>query len=227
MVARYGIRSEENCVDGNKLRGGDAANNAIGQGDSAITLLQNAMAYAAIANGGTVWEPRIAKAFISADGKTVTRVEPKVKKKIVIDKAVRTYLLQALEGVPNGGTATIAFSGFPLDQVPIAAKTGSGEMTGTRYPVSWFATFAPANKPRYAVVMNVSQGGTGAGTSAPSVRKIYEALFGVQGRTVNPANSVLLNAAPEKRLPTVRADGTVVPLPGAGQVWSPLAGKVK
>jgi penicillin-binding protein 2 len=219
--------AKENCVDGNKLRGGDAANNAIGQGDSAITLLQNAMAYAAIANGGTVWEPRIAKAFISADGKTVTRVEPKVKKKIVIDKAVRTYLLQALEGVPNGGTATIAFSGFPLDQVPIAAKTGSGEMTGTRYPVSWFATFAPANKPRYAVVMNVSQGGTGAGTSAPSVRKIYEALFGVQGRTVNPANSVLLNAAPEKRLPTVRADGTVVPLPGAGQVWSPLAGKVK
>ena len=217
--------AKENCVDGDKLRGGDAANLAIGQGDSAITLIQNAMAYAAIANGGTVWEPRIAKAFISADGKRITKVAPKVKAKVRIPKATRSYLLGALEGVPNGGTATIAFSGFPLDVVPVAAKTGSGEMTGTRYPVSWFATFAPANKPRYAVVMNVSQGGTGAGTSAPSVRKIYEALFGIRGRTVDPANSVLLGGRPANVLPNVRSDGTVIPLAGAGQVWSPLAGK--
>lgn len=217
--------AKENCVDGNKLRGGDAANLAIGQGDSAVTLLQNAMAYAAIANGGTVWEPRIAKAFISADGKTITKVTPKVKAKVKISKAVRNYLVQALKGVPNGGTATIAFSGFPLDQVSIAAKTGSGEMTGTNDPVSWFATFAPADKPRYVVMMNVSQGGTGAGTSAPSVRKIYEALFGVDGKTVNSANSVLLGGKPATTLPNVRADGTVVPLQGAGQVWSPLAGK--
>lgn len=218
------LLAKENCVDGNKLRGGDAANLAIGQGDSAITLLQNAMAYAAIANGGTVWQPQIAKAFISADGKSVTAIKPKVKQRVKMNKQVRSYLLGALVGVPNGGTATIAFSGFPLDQVPIAAKTGSGEMTGTNDPVSWFATFAPANKPRYAVVMNVSQGGTGAGTSAPSVRKIYEAIFGVSGRNVNAADSVLLHAAPAQALPTVRADGTVVPLPGAGQVWSPLAG---
>lgn len=217
--------AKENCVDGNKLRGGDAANLAIGQGDSAITLLQNAMAYAALANGGTVWEPRIAKAFISADGKTVTKIAPKVKTKVKIAKPVRDYVVKALAGVPNGGTATIAFSGFPLDLVPVAAKTGSGEMTGTRYPVSWFATFAPVNKPRYVVVMNVSQGGTGAGTSAPSVRKIYEALFGVQGKKVNPADSVLLGGTPASSLPNVRADGTVVPMVGAGQTWSPLAGK--
>lgn len=219
--------AKENCVDGNKLRGGDAANLAIGQGDSAITLLQNAMGYAAVANGGTVWEPHIAKAFISADGKTVTRIKPKAKERVKINKDVRDYLLNALMGVPKGGTATIAFSGFPLDQIPIAAKTGSGEMTGTNDPVSWFASFAPANKPKYVVVMNVSQGGTGAGTSAPSVRKIYEAIFGVRGRTVNPADSVLLGAAPSTTLPTVRADGTVIPLPGAGQVWSPLAGVTK
>ena len=217
--------AKENCVDGNKLRGGDAANLAIGQGDSAITLIQNAMAYAALANGGTVWEPRIAKAFISADGKTISKVAPKVKAKVKISKPVRDYVVKALAGVPNGGTATIAFSGFPLDLVPVAAKTGSGEMTGTRYPVSWFATFAPVNKPRYVVVMNVSQGGTGAGTSAPSVRKIYEAIFGVQGKTVNSANSVLLGGKPETALPNVRADGTVVPMTGAGQAWSPLAGK--
>lgn len=216
--------AQENCVDGDKLRGGDAANLAIGQGDSAITLVQNAMAYAAIANGGTVWKPQIAKAFISADGERTTVIKPQVKSKIAVPAAVRNYVVKALTGVPNGGTATIAFRGFPLDQVPVAAKTGSGEMTGTDDPVSWFATFAPANKPRYVVVMNVSQGGTGAGTSAPSVRKIYEALFGIRGSTVAQADSVLLGGRPATALPNVRADGTVVPLPGAGAVWSPLAG---
>lgn len=216
--------AQENCVDGDKVRGGDSANLAIGQGDSAVTLLQNAMAYAALANGGTVWEPRIAKAFISADGTTVTPIKPKVKQKVKVPKAVREYVVSALQGVARNGTASGVFAGFPLDKVAIAAKTGSGEMTGTKFPVSWFATFAPANRPRYVVMMNVSQGGTGAGTSAPSVRKIYEALFGITGSEVNRANSVLLGGAPSSVLPTVREDGTVVPLPGAGQVWSPLAG---
>ncbi len=73
--------------------------------------------------------------------------------------------------------------------------------------------------------MMVSQGGTGAGTSAPSVRKIFEALFGVSGSTVDPKNSVLAGATPATTLPKVREDGTVIPLAGAGQSWSPLAKK--
>ena len=217
--------AKENCVDGGRYRGGDAANIAIGQGDTAVTPIQMAMAYAAIANGGTVWEPQIAKAFISSDGKTVTTVKPKVKSKIAIKKSVRDYLLSAMRGVPVQGTAHFAFMGFPLDKIPVAAKTGSGEVTGTSDPVSWFNAFAPADKPRYEIVMMVSQGGTGAGTSAPSVRKIFEALFGVDGSTVNPKNSVLAGNAPATALPKVRADGTVIPLAGAGQSWSPLAKK--
>jgi hypothetical protein len=58
--------------------------------------------------------------------------------------------------------------------------------------------------------MMVSQGGTGAGTSAPSVRKIYEAIYGVTGSTIDPARSVLVGGAPAAKLPTVRADGTPV-----------------
>ena len=58
--------------------------------------------------------------------------------------------------------------------------------------------------------MMVSQGGTGAGTSAPSVRKIYEALYGITGSTIDPAKSVLVGGAPATKLPTVRADGTPV-----------------
>ena len=72
---------------------------------------------------------------------------------------------------------------------PVAAKTGTGQASNNQQSTSWFATFAPADKPKYAVVMMVSQGGTGAFTSAPSVRKIYEALYGITGSTVDPASS--------------------------------------
>jgi penicillin-binding protein 2 len=63
------------------------------------------------------------------------------------------------------------------------------------------------------VVMMVTQGGTGSKTSGPSVRKIYEALFGVEGSDVDPARSVLVGGRPSRDLPVIRQDGTpVIPL---------------
>jgi len=58
--------------------------------------------------------------------------------------------------------------------------------------------------------MMVSQGGTGAGTSARSVRKIYEAIYGIKGGTVDLAKSVLVGGTPSSTLPTIRKDGTPV-----------------
>lgn len=75
---------------------------------------------------------------------------------------------------------------------------------------SWFAAYAPADKPRYAVVMMVTQGGTGSRTSGPSVRAILEKLFGVQGTEVDPRRSVLYQGRPQGELPRVRPDGTPV-----------------
>ena len=68
------LLAKENCVDGGVFRGGDAANLAIGQGDTVATPLQMATVYAAIANGGTVWQPQVVKAVVSADGKKVSEV---------------------------------------------------------------------------------------------------------------------------------------------------------
>jgi penicillin-binding protein 2 len=63
--------------------------------------------------------------------------------------------------------------------------------------------------------MMVSQGGTGSGTSGPSVRKIYEAIFGVTGNTVSPANSVFVGGAPSAALPKVDTNGSPILLEGA------------
>lgn len=206
----YTALDKENCADGFRWREGDALNAAIGQGDTTVTPLQMAMAYAAIANGGTVYEPNLVKAIIGADGTVIERMAPTVKSQLDLPKSTINFLQNSLPGVTTNGSGETPFIGFPLNQIPVASKTGSAQVTGDKVSTSWFASYAPANKPRYAIVMMVTQGGTGSKTSGPSVRKIYEALFGIDGTTVNPNKSVLIGGAPSKTLPVIRPDGTPV-----------------
>ena len=125
-------------------------------------------------------------------------------------KKTLKFLEKSLPGVTTDGSGETPFLGFPLDRIPIASKTGSAQVTGNKASTSWFASYAPADNPRYAVVMMVTEGGTGSKTSGPSVRKIYEALFGVRYGTVRPSTSVLEGAEPRASLPVVRPDGTPV-----------------
>ena len=69
--------AREFCIEGYAYRAGDAVNFAIGQGDTIVTPLQLARGYAAIANGGTLYAPRIGKAIVAPDGKVVRRIAPK------------------------------------------------------------------------------------------------------------------------------------------------------
>ena len=197
----------ENCREGYIWRQGDALNTAIGQGDTAVTPLQMAMVYSSIANGGTVWKPRMARAVVSSSGELVRQLDPTVLSRIQSPSSI-AFLKAALPGVTVDGTGRDPFIGFPLDQIPVASKTGSAQVFGKEISTSWFASYAPANNPKYAVVMMVSQGGTGSGTSGPSVRKIYEALFGIEGTTITPSRSVLVGGQPLSRLPVINRDGT-------------------
>ena len=185
-------------------------NAAIGQGDTVVTPLQMAMAYSAIANGGTVYKPRLIKAVVGSDGTVINRIEPSVKSTLDLPKSTIKFLKNSLPGVTTDGSGKTPFLGFPLNQIPVASKTGSAQVTGDKVSTSWFASYAPANKPRYAIVMMVTQGGTGSQTSGPSVRKIYESLFGINGKNVNPNRSVLVDGEPSKSLPVIRPDGTPV-----------------
>ena len=113
--------------------------------------------------------------------------------------------------VSEVGTAAGPFlrANFPLAKVPVGAKTGTAEVYG-KQSTSWFATFAPADKPEYAVVMMISQGGTGSGISGPSVAEIYKTLFGITGQQVDLAAASPPGGHPPTALPTVLPDGTVV-----------------
>jgi penicillin-binding protein 2 len=215
--------SKENCVDGYAYRGGDAANFAIGQGDTTTTPLQMARVYAAVANGGTLVTPHIGRAVVTPEGKLVSTIDPAPAGKIPVSQTTLAWLRHALRGVTEGGTGYGPFfrAGFPIDKVPVASKTGTGEVYG-KQTTSWFSTFAPANNPQYAVVMMVSQGGTGSGISGPSVAELYKTLFGIKGQHVDLAAASPPGGHPTTALPVVRPDGTVVTpesrRPAAGRV---------
>jgi penicillin-binding protein 2 len=201
--------AKENCVDGMRWRVGDALNAAIGQGDTAATVLQVAVAYAAVANGGTRWRPHVGRALLAGDGSVVRTIEPEALGTLDVPADDLAFLRRSLRGVIEDGTARGAFAGFPVDQVPIAGKTGTAEVFG-KQSTSWFASFAPADEPRYAVVMMVEQGGTGAYTSGRSVRQVYEAIFGVRDGEADPTRSVLVGGDVAPALPVIGPDGVPV-----------------
>jgi penicillin-binding protein 2 len=198
--------AHEFCLDGNHYRAGDAVNFAIGQGDTIVTPLQLARAYAALSNGGTLYEPRVAKAIVSPDGTVLKKIPPKVAGHVDASKASLDYVDTALQGTPQVGTLAWKFTDFPLDKVHIRGKTGSAEVYG-KQSTSWVATYDE----NYVVVMMVSQGGTGSGTSGPAVRAIWEALYGVSGESVHPANAAIRGTTPPAGLPTFMDDGSILP----------------
>jgi len=200
------LLASENCVDGDKVRAGDAVNFSIGQGDTVVTPLKLTQMYAAIANGGTIWQALIGKAIVKTDGTVVKTMTPKILGKINTAPSTIAFLHSALREVVVSGTAAGVFAGFPIE---VSGKTGTGQVFGTnpngsqKDDTSWFASYAPSKNPRYAVVMMVGQGGFGASTSGVGVRHIYEALFGVKGNTVIPGAAIFPNGAPPVKLPKI------------------------
>ena len=200
------LLAKENCVDGDKVRAGDAVNFAIGQGDTVVTPLKLAQMYAAIGNGGTIWQMMVGKAIVKTDGTVVKTMAPKKLGALTASKETLNFLHEALREVVTAGTGAGAFAGFP---VPVSGKTGTAEVFGRNLNgslkdnTSWFASYAPSNKPRYAVVMMVSQGGFGASTSGVGARKIYETLFGVKGNKVVPGAAIFPDGKPPTVLPKI------------------------
>ena len=198
--------AHEFCLEGSYYRAGDAVNFSIGQGDTMVTPLQLARAYAALSNGGTLFAPRVAKAIVGSDGTVLKRFAPKPVGKVDASPASLKYVDTALQGTPKVGTLAWRFGGFPLDQVKVRGKTGSAEVYG-KQSTSWVASYTED----YVVVMMVSQAGTGSGTSGPAVRRIWESLYGIDGMTVRPAKAAIPGTTPPAGLPVFTKDGAILP----------------
>jgi penicillin-binding protein 2 len=171
----------DDCQDGWQWQPGQAAIAAIGQGYVTATPLQLTNAYVALANGGTLYAPRVGEALVSASGKVVQKINPTVTRKLPVSSETLAYMRSALAGVVTQGTAAGTFAGFPLNQVCVAGKTGTAQIEG-KNATSVFASFAPCNNPKLVVVVMLPDSGYGADAAAPAVRQIWAGIYGVNGQ---------------------------------------------
>jgi penicillin-binding protein 2 len=157
---------------------GDTVNLAVGQGDLDVTPLQLANAYAALANGGTLWKPHVGGAVNDVIRKTSTAIEPRQAGKVDISPAARAAIVSGLERVVSveEGTAAGAFAGFPFAQFPLAGKTGTAEVRG-KQDTALFVGFGPTDSPRYVAAVVMEESGFGASAAAPVVRRIFDGLL--------------------------------------------------
>ncbi|UCM88065.1 penicillin-binding protein 2 [Streptomyces marincola] len=198
--------ARENCTEGMKMRAGDMLNFSIGQGDVLVTPIQLATVYAALGNGGTLYTPQVGRAVIAADGEIVEEFEPQPAGEIPVGEGTLEDLREATAGVVTGdGSAAWRFGGWPQNEIPLRAKTGTAEASGDQQTTSWLATYTDD----YTVVMTIAQAGTGSGASGPAVRNIWEAIYGVSGGSVNEDAALL--PEPHRDLPPIDETGAIVP----------------
>jgi penicillin-binding protein 2 len=143
-----------------------------------ITPIEQAVAYATFANGGTRYVPQVAAGMVNAHGKVVRTITPKVAGHVTISPANYQAMLQGFEGVVQNskGTASGAFAGFPLSSFPVAGKTGTAT-TNEQQPNSWFVAWGPLPHPQYLIAVVIQGGGLGSEAAAPVVRQGFDYLL--------------------------------------------------
>lgn len=156
-----------------------AINNAIGQDPVQLPPIQMAVATAAIANGGTVYDPFLVQQIGGYENAPVQQtIEPQVLSTLDFNPGVMETIQQGMCGVPideNYGTATWVFEGATYS---VCGKTGTAQ-SGT-YPNAWFVAYSPAQNPEVAIVVTVPQSREGSEIAAPIVRRILDDYYGAQ-----------------------------------------------
>jgi len=176
---------------GDQYRLGFTLNAAIGQGNTRVTLMQLAMMYAAIANGGTLYVPQLVESVLAPDGSVIEELPPRVRRRASIKPEHLAYVIDALYGVINDPNGT-AYDARIEGGVAVAGKTGTAQVSWRkpaedddpkrawyfRRSHAWFAGFAPADHPELAIVVLIEHGGQGGKYAAPVATKILQEALG-------------------------------------------------
>ena len=172
---------------------------SIGQGFDLVTPLQLAGAYAALANGGILWHPRLVKQIEEADGRIVKQFPPQQAGTVSLSAPHLEMIRRGLWGVVNepggtggalrrpegdvaGKTGTAQVVGLPQDDRARRARILSGRFRDH----ALFACFAPHKQPEIAVTVIVENAGHGGSVAAPIARKIVDAYFQLKKERAAP-----------------------------------------
>ena len=156
---------------------------AIGQGATTVTLLQQALAYAALANGGTLYQPQVVRSIETSDGTVVQEFPPRVRRVIPMDPDQLSIVKDALIGVVRERKGTA--HNESIKGVDIAGKTGTAQVTHVtprgvdkekvwyfNRDHAWFAGYAPSHSPEIAIAVLIEHGGGGGKYAAPVAMKV-------------------------------------------------------
>ncbi|MGQ9554145.1 MAG: penicillin-binding protein 2 [Anaerolineae bacterium] len=163
---------------------GDTYNSSIGQGDVLVTPLQLACVAMAVANGGTVYQPRLADYLLDGEGRELARYKPRVIRRVPVSPE---HLATVREGMRQA-VATGTARGLGINEVPVAGKTGTAEFFGPRdknghLPThAWFVAFAPYDAPEIVVVALLENSGEGAFYAVPVVAEVLRAYFNLPSK---------------------------------------------
>jgi penicillin-binding protein 2 len=156
---------------------GDTVNMAIGQGDITVSPLQMAEAYLALANRGIKYIPHLVREIRDPEGGLFMENTGSAYQEIDLNEEFIDIIEDGFKLVTStGGTAAFAFSNFPIEEIPIAGKTGTAEFYG-RQDFAWFASYGPISSPQYVIVVMLEEAGSGGSNAAPIAVDIYRYLF--------------------------------------------------
>jgi penicillin-binding protein 2 len=157
---------------------GFTVSDSIGQGDVNVTPLQLALAYAAIANGGTIYRPQVVQRMETCQGQVVKTFAPEERRKVKATQEHLKLIADALEGVVNEPGGTAYYRRPKGVEFKAAGKTGTAQVVkqgsdrGKDLPYdfrdhAWFAAYAPVSQPSIVVVVVNEHGGHGSSGAAP------------------------------------------------------------
>jgi penicillin-binding protein 2 len=144
------------------------------------------LAYAALANDGTLYQPQVVRSIETSSGTVVQEFPPRVRRIIDVDPGQLGLIKEALRGVVVDEEGT-AFN-EDLEGVDVAGKTGTAQVSHVtprsvdpkrvwyfNRDHAWFAGYAPARAPEIAIVVLIEHGGGGGKNAAPVAMRVVDA----------------------------------------------------
>lgn len=133
---------------------GDTYNISIGQGDMGVTPLQVTTAFAAVANGGTLYQPQVVKKIIDNDKNVIKDFSPKILRQNFVNpeslKVVREGMRWAVSGEESPQASSVILNSLP---VKVAAKTGTAQTSRVEVYDNWVTVFAPYDNPQIVLTI--------------------------------------------------------------------------
>ena len=168
---------KEKNKPGEKWGLGDTYHVAIGQGDILVTPIQMAAAISSIANGGTLWRPRLVDKIIDSEEPLEAAQAEEISAEIIKKGFIEADNLQVVQ--KGMRQAVLTGSAQALADLPVkaAGKTGTAQFGSKDQTHAWFVGYAPYQNPEIVLAVLIEGGGEGHQSAVPVAKEVFKWYF--------------------------------------------------